>query len=243
MGHRRRWRLWNDIGRCDLHHLGVARVALGVGDPSHTALCRGARCERGELPGGLDELLHDDVVFYSPIVFTPQRGKAITSVAPVAEQTTEDFRGAPGGFIVFNLKSAGNIARVAGLIGPDKSWCPINATTFESTMQKSIHVIGDACVAGAMPKSGYSANSEAKVCAANIVALMSGKETIEMSGINVCYSAISAKEAVSVAGVYAVKDGKIIAVPNSGGVSPDLSEVEAVYASSWLKNILTEMST
>ncbi len=138
---------------------------------------------------------------------------------------------------------AGNIARVAGLIGPDKSWCPINATTFESTMQKNIHVIGDACVAGAMPKSGYSANSEAKVCAANIVALMNGKETTEMSGINVCYSTISAKEVVSVAGVYAVKDGKIIAVPNSGGVSPDLSEVEAVYASSWLKNILTEMST
>lgn len=138
---------------------------------------------------------------------------------------------------------AGNIARVAGLIGPDKSWCPINATTFESTMQKNIHVIGDACAAGAMPKSGYSANSEAKVCAANIVALMNGKETTEMSGINVCYSTISAKEAVSVAGVYAVKDGKIIAVPNSGGVSPDLSEVEAVYASSWLKNILTEMST
>jgi sulfide dehydrogenase [flavocytochrome c] flavoprotein subunit len=138
---------------------------------------------------------------------------------------------------------AGNIARVAGLIGPDKAWCPINATTFESTIQKSIHVIGDACVAGAMPKSGYSANSEAKVCAANIVALMNGKETIEMSGINTCYSFLSAKEAISVAGVYAVKDGKIIAVPNSGGVSPDLSEVEAVYASSWLKNILTEMST
>ena len=110
-------------------------------------------------------------------------------------------------------------------------------------MQKSIHVIGDACAAGAMPKSGYSANSEAKVCAANIVALMNGKETIEMSGINTCYSFLSAKEAVSVAGVYAVKDGKIISVPNSGGVSPDLSEVEAVYASSWLKNILTEMST
>jgi len=33
---------------------------------------------RGRLPGGLDELLDDDVVFYSPIVFTPQRGKAIT---------------------------------------------------------------------------------------------------------------------------------------------------------------------
>ena len=35
---------------------------------------------RGELPGGLDELLADDVVFYSPIVFTPQRGKEITAL-------------------------------------------------------------------------------------------------------------------------------------------------------------------
>ena len=138
---------------------------------------------------------------------------------------------------------AGSIARVAGLIGADKSWCPINSTTFESTIHKNIHVIGDACVAGAMPKSGYSANSEAKVCAMNIVAVMNGKEPIEMSGINTCYSYLSATEAVSVANVYAVKDGKIIAVPNSGGVSPDLSEAEAVYASSWLKNILTEMST
>lgn len=135
------------------------------------------------------------------------------------------------------------IASTAGLIGPDKNWCPINGTTFESTLQKNIHVIGDACNAGPMPKSGYSANSEAKICATNVVALMNGKETTEMSGINVCYSAISAKETVSVAGVYAVQDGKIISVPNSGGVSPDLNEVEAVYASSWLKNILTEMST
>jgi len=165
----------------------------------------------------------------------------VTPASRTVHTEVEDVRGD-----VVNVippQRAGNIARVAGLIGPDKSWCPINATTFESTMQKNIHVIGDACVAGAMPKSGYSANSEAKVCAANIVALMNGKETTEMSGINVCYSTISAKEVVSVAGVYAVKDGKIIAVPNSGGVSPDLSEVEAVYASSWLKNILTEMST
>jgi len=35
---------------------------------------------RGELPGGLDELLHDDVTFYSPIVYTPQQGKAVTKL-------------------------------------------------------------------------------------------------------------------------------------------------------------------
>jgi hypothetical protein len=35
---------------------------------------------RGRLAGGLDELLDDDVVFYSPIVYTPQKGKAITTL-------------------------------------------------------------------------------------------------------------------------------------------------------------------
>jgi hypothetical protein len=35
---------------------------------------------RGDLPGGLDELLHEEVVFYSPIVYTPQRGREITKL-------------------------------------------------------------------------------------------------------------------------------------------------------------------
>jgi hypothetical protein len=35
---------------------------------------------RGQLPGGLDQLLDDDVVFYSPIVYTPQLGKSITTL-------------------------------------------------------------------------------------------------------------------------------------------------------------------
>ncbi len=33
----------------------------------------------GELDGGLDSLLDDEVVFVSPVVFTPQRGKALTT--------------------------------------------------------------------------------------------------------------------------------------------------------------------
>jgi hypothetical protein len=46
---------------------------------------------RGELPGGLDGLLHDDVVFYSPIVFSPQRGKAITTL--YLQAATQTFPG------------------------------------------------------------------------------------------------------------------------------------------------------
>ena len=140
---------------------------------------------------------------------------------------------------------AGAIAAKAGVVGPDGKWCPVNQQTFESSMVPDIHVIGDACIAGAMPKSGYSANSEAKICALNIVALMNGRETISLSGINTCYSFITDDEAVSVAAVYTFDEEKkaIVSVKDSGGVSPDLSKLEATYAESWLRNILTEMSS
>jgi sulfide dehydrogenase [flavocytochrome c] flavoprotein subunit len=156
----------------------------------------------------------------------------------------EGFENVKGDVVnVIPPQRAGDIAQAAGLVGPDKRWCPVDATTFESKLAKDVHVIGDASIAGAMPKSGFSANVQGKVCATNIVALMNGRDTVDLSGVNVCYSQISPTEAVSVAGVYTVKDGAIVSVPNSGGVSPDLSEAEAVYAKSWINNILIEMST
>jgi sulfide dehydrogenase [flavocytochrome c] flavoprotein subunit len=185
--------------------------------------------------------------FYKDI-FTYVPGKKVTKVDAAAKnlivEGIEDHKGDVVNFIP--PQRAGAIAVKAGLVGPDKNWCPVNATTFESTIHKDIHVIGDASVAGAMPKSGYSANSEAKVCATNVVALMNGKETMELSGINVCYSALNGEQSVSIAGVYKVAEGKIVGVPNSGGISPtdfSTTNLEHIYAESWLKNILTEMST
>ena len=42
-------------------------------------IARWHRYMAGDLVGGLDELLSDDVVFYSPVVYTPQRGKVLTT--------------------------------------------------------------------------------------------------------------------------------------------------------------------
>jgi hypothetical protein len=49
---------------------------------------------RGEFEGGLDAILADDVVFYSPIVFSPQEGKAITKMYLEAAFST--LGGEPG---------------------------------------------------------------------------------------------------------------------------------------------------
>lgn len=140
-------------------------------------------------------------------------------------------------------QKAGLIAFKAGVVGEDKKWCPVNPVTFESKLAPGIHVIGDSCSAAPMPKSGYAANSQAKCCAMNLVQLMNGKPMIPPSFVNVCYSFITDKEAISVAAVYKEAGGKVVEVPNSGGVSPDLSEMDARYAYGWIKNILTEMST
>lgn len=58
-------------------------------------IARWHRYLAGELPGGLDELLADDVVFYSPVVFTPQRGKSITTA--YLEAAARVLAGGPAG--------------------------------------------------------------------------------------------------------------------------------------------------
>ena len=97
-----------------------------------------------------------------------------------------------------------------------------------------------------MPKSGYSANSQAKVAAAAVHALLNDRPVGEPSFINTCYSLIAPDYGVSVAAIYQVQDGKIVSVKDAGGMSPlEASErdrkVEAAHAVSWYKNITTEM--
>ncbi len=152
---------------------------------------------------------------------------------------------------VINLippQRAGNIAVVAGLTDAGKRWCPVDAVSFESTILKGIHVLGDATLlpsdGGAMPKSGYSANSQAKVCAMNVVALMNNQQTTQMTAINACYSGVSETESVSVSHVFKVVGGRIKITASA--VSPvdfSLGKIEKAYGESWLKNVLVEMST
>ena len=150
---------------------------------------------------------------------------------------------------VINLippQRAGEIAQVSGLADAS-GWCPVNQQTFESSQVPGVHVIGDACIAGAMPKSGYSANSQGKVCAAAVVAMLNDGKVGVPSFINTCYSIPAPGWGISVAAVYKLgDDGKIAGVPGSGGLTPmDASEEahrrEVEYAYSWYKNIVEDI--
>jgi len=127
------------------------------------------------------------------------------------------------------------------------NWCPINHLTMESTRHPNIHVIGDSCVADEMPKSGYSANTQAKVVAAQILHLLHDQEPEEPTWSNVCFSRVSSEYGVSVGGIYRLdhETGKIVSTQGSGGVSPldashQFNRLEALYQGAWMENFVTD---
>jgi sulfide dehydrogenase [flavocytochrome c] flavoprotein chain len=138
-------------------------------------------------------------------------------------------------------QQAAAVARAAGL-DDGNGWCAVRASTFESTVHTGIHVIGDAAIANPMPKSAFSANNQAKTCAAAIVAMLRGEAVPNPALMNTCYSLVGPDYGISIAAVYRVVDEKIVAVDGSSGVSPlnapaETRALEAEYATSWYANI------
>jgi sulfide dehydrogenase [flavocytochrome c] flavoprotein subunit len=122
----------------------------------------------------------------------------------------------------------------------------VDQLTFESKIQKGIHIIGDSAIAGSMPKSGFSANNQAKITAANIIALLNEKEVTPTSMANTCYSFLAPGYAISVSAVYQLSGNELVSVKGSGGVSSLKAELsvrraEALYAQGWYESITNEM--
>jgi sulfite dehydrogenase len=140
---------------------------------------------------------------------------------------------------------AGDIAVKAGLITHNNRWCEVDWRTCESKAVKGIHVLGDATLsAPGMPKSGHITNSQAKVCAAAVVALINGQAPNPAPVMNnTCYSFVSANEVIHVASVHQWDAGQstIIPVKGAGGVSAARNQLEADYAWSWAQNIWADM--
>jgi sulfide dehydrogenase [flavocytochrome c] flavoprotein subunit len=139
---------------------------------------------------------------------------------------------------------AAGIAQLAG-VADGTGWCPIDPVTFESRLQPNIHVIGDAAIAGAMPKSAFAANAQAKVCADAVAALLHGETPAPPKLINTCYSLVARDYGISIAGVYHPAGGQLADVEGAGGVSPldapaDFRALEAAYAQAWFRTITAE---
>ena len=140
---------------------------------------------------------------------------------------------------------AGKIARQTGLITANDRWCGVDYLTYESSVHKNIHVLGDSIVAApAMPKSGHMANQHAKVCAAAVTALLRG-QAVNASPMqnNTCYSFVTDKDVIHVASVhkYDAEKKTMVTIEGSGGVSAAPNELEGSYANSWAQNIWNDM--
>jgi sulfite dehydrogenase len=140
---------------------------------------------------------------------------------------------------------AAEIAMKTGLITANNKWCGVDYQSFESTVRKNIHVLGDAIVAAPlMPKSGHMANQHAKVCAAAVIELLDGGQVNPNPMVtNTCYSFVSAKDVIHVASVHKYDPEKktLVTVQGAGGVSSAPNETEGSFAEAWGRNIWADM--
>jgi len=173
-------------------------------------------------------------------------GGKVTAVEPATNSIITDFaRHEAKVANVIPPQKAGRIAELAG-VADRSGWCPIDPTTFESKLVPNIHVVGDATIAGGMPKSAFTANAQAKVCAAALVRLIRGETPDEPKLINTCYSLVAPDYGIHVAGVYRPVNGVLTDVEGSGGVSaidapPATRAMEANFADGWFKTITNEV--
>lgn len=138
-------------------------------------------------------------------------------------------------------QQAGKLAHLAGLTD-SSGWCPVYPLSFESTLIPGIHVIGDACIATPMPKSAFSAQSQARLCAAAVVALLIGKPPALPRLINHCYSFLDPDNAISVTGVYGYQPIEKQLTALSTGETPLDGDrrLEAEHARDWYALFMRE---
>jgi NADPH-dependent 2,4-dienoyl-CoA reductase/sulfur reductase-like enzyme len=165
----------------------------------------------------------------------------VNAEAGIVETDLDEFSGA-----VLNVvpgQMAGSIASAAGLTN-DTGFCPIDAGSMRSTVDENVFVIGDASIAGAMPKSGFSANSQSKVAANTIVADLTDSEAGPANYSNTCWSLIATEDGVKVGAQYEAVDGKIASTSkfiSATGEDAELRKNTYLESLGWYAGITADM--
>ena len=141
----------------------------------------------------------------------PDFGAANTSVDPAA--MTVDIDGEVTKVDVCNVipaQKAGRICETAGIT--DGNWVPVNPHTMQARADENIHVLGDASAQGDMPKSGFSANSQAKVAVMAVRGALTDSRVFPAKYSNTCWSLLGTDDGVKVGAAYEATDEKIASV-------------------------------
>jgi sulfide dehydrogenase [flavocytochrome c] flavoprotein subunit len=134
---------------------------------------------------------------------------------------------------VIPAQTAGKIAHDAGLANPT-GYCPIDEASMKSKVDPNIFVVGDASIAGDMPKSAFAANSQAKVAAMTIRAELIKSRAFPARYANTCWSLIAPNDDIKVGASYAPADGKI---KSTGGFVSQRNEPADLRAQNYKESV------
>ncbi len=137
---------------------------------------------------------------------------------------------------------AGNIASIAEVT--DGGWVPVHPDSMLSKADENIYVLGDSSNQGDMPKSGFSANSQAKVAANHIRGALTGSTVFPAKYSNTCWSLIAADDGVKVGASYEPTPEKIASVESFiSQTGEDAALRKTTYEESigWYTGITTDM--
>ena len=170
----------------------------------------------------------------------PSKGGDIASIDAAKKVINTDFD--TYRFAVANVIPPQRAAAITmrAEVADRTGWCPVDPITFESLQQPNIHVIGDAAIAGAMPKSAFAAAVEGELCAAAIVQLIGGGNPVAAKLVSNCYSLVGTDYAISTTGVFHPDAGQYVEVEGAGGISPlnappEFRAEEAKFADAWFR--------
>ena len=177
-------------------------------------------------------------------VVGPDFGGAAVEVRPTTMEVVID--GTAQKVDVCNVipaQMAGKIAQIAG-VTDDKGWAPVDPANMKSKMDENVYVLGDSSAQGDMPKSGYSANSQAKVAALSIRGELTGAKVFPAKYSNTCWSLIAPDDGVKVGAAYEPTPEKIASVSNFiSQTGEDAALRKATYEESlgWYAGITADM--
>lgn len=143
---------------------------------------------------------------------------------------------------VIPAMKAGRIAEIAGIT--EGNWAPVSAFDMASRMDENIHVLGDAAAQGDMPKSGFSANSQAKVCANAVRGALTDSRVFPARFANTCWSLIDTDNGVKVGASYEATEEKIASVEgfvSQIGEDADLRRATYEESIGWYDGIVADM--
>jgi len=144
---------------------------------------------------------------------------------------------------VVPAQEAGRIAHEAGLVDGG-GWCPIVPASMRAQNQSDIFVLGDAAIASPMPKSAFSANSQAKVVAMTIRSELTGSRSFPARYRNTCWSSLAPDDTVKLGANYEPGEDKIESVDpfiSKVGESRDMRMKNRQEADAWYDSITADI--